>query len=154
MILTREQLVSEWTALGAREVRPCRDNRVFCPTLKWVDQFEKHLSKVLPRGKQEAEKVDCDDFAIETVAEAGRALRSNKELTSCGHSVGMAEVIISPLSDGYLGLEVNDYRQTHMTNVIRTTKGWLFYEAQTGRFGDAKLILNVGALSVVLWVWV
>ena len=153
MIVEREQLVSEWTALGAREVRPCRDNRVFCPSLKWLDNFEKYLGNmVLPRGKQEAEKVDCDDFAIEVVAEAGRALRGNKLLKSCGHSIGMAEVIISPLGEGFLGLTQMTY-DTHLTNVMRHPKGWVFYEGQTGLRGDVKTILDSGSISSILWVW-
>lgn len=155
MIISASQVVSELSALGIRQIKQPRDRKIFCPSDKWLDKFCEYLRQVLPIGSYEEDKLDCDDFALEVVVEAGRALRETKHLEKCSHSIGLCEMIISPFGGGFLGLEVDTFDKAgHLTNLIRTKTGWRFLEGQTLKHEKAIDVIDSGTISVCTWCWV
>ena len=154
MILQAAQMASELASYKVKVVR-LRDEQYFCPSLAWLQKFDKWLwSHTAPFRHALSKKhmvVDCDDFALRCVDRATDSLlrsRTGFKKSNCGHSMGYTDVYIR------LGKTLNGITGFHATNIIRLKEGWYFYEPQTRLYCKVGLGIADGVVGRVDFVWV
>ncbi len=143
MIIGSGQFREEVEGLGFECWLP-RDREVYCPSMEWVKGFGEYL--VLGRKAGVGECWDCDDFAMEAVAEASEACRYG------AIRVGHTFVYCTVRMWGELnGIEVEgDQIVGHATNLVRLNGGeFVFFEPQNGRITDARVAIDNGVVAPV-----
>lgn len=142
MIIPAKQFLTEVQALGFNCWGP-RDREVFCPSESWLADFGLYLNDT--RLAPQLDSWDCDDYALQAVAEASVACREAS--LSVGHSFVYCTVRLwGPLN----GIDLDPQNITgHATNLVRLNTGqYVFFEPQNGSFFDAKDALAGPAVAV------
>ena len=136
MIIPASQSLAEVSALGFICWSP-RDKTILCPSAEWLTEFGSYL--VLHRMQSDRDSWDCDDYALQAVAEASVACRSAG--TGTGHSFVYCTVRLwGPLN----GVEA-PWGSGHALNLVRLDGGsYVFFEPQNGTHCDAKNALDAG----------
>jgi hypothetical protein len=122
-------------------ITPPRDARYACPSESWLTHdFAEYVRREI-QTKYVAEKFDCDDFTLETICLATKALNETAELRSCGHTIGMSYVMVKGNLNG-----VRD--SFHACNLVRLDDGrWVFFEPQNQRMTDANIAIRDGVAT-------
>lgn len=131
----------EVEALGFSCWEP-RDKVLFCPSSGWLKDFSEYLLENRAPGLDEA--WDCDDYALEAVAQASVACRESSKDT--GHTFVYCTVRLWSELNGVMPKD--DQIIGHACNLVRTESGaMVFFEPQNGRMTDAKVAIYDGFVS-------
>jgi hypothetical protein len=153
-LINSTQLSAELTGFGFRTVE-FRDVLYYCPEFSWLEKFDEYLQPLLAPLRDAVKAgfkcVDCDDFAMRVVDRAlDCLLAGDNDKPVCGHSVGLADVIIRNFDDdGNVSVGLNGITGSHETNIIRCADDWYFYEPQTRKHCKVKDAL--GVISILAW---
>lgn len=135
VILAAEQLEHELVEIGFDpEQVNLRDERYFCPRLKWLVMFARFCSTNCP--PYQAGKFDCDDLALWAIQQATNASRLNPTIKD-GHALGYEEILI------YQGRITR-----HANNLCRCQEGWFRLDPQNGDVQPTRM-----ARETVIPIW-
>lgn len=127
----------------AQNIEGPRDKQYICPARGWVTDFGAWLLPRLP--KYEADRFDCDDYALTALTLADTAPTRLKH----SPAIGVARVAIQ---EGKSLNGVEGGKAPHMTCVVRCDDNrWYYYEPQNNTMVELDKCRDVADL---LFVWV
>lgn len=132
MTITASQFLIEVRELGFECWGP-RDKNIYCPSRDWLEDFAEYLLENRISGA--AESWDCDDYALEAVAQASIACFNAS--IQAGHSFVYCTVRLWSALNG-IEPEV-DQITGHALNLVRLDSGdYFLFEPQNGSMTNAK----------------